>query len=219
MLDNLSSTQKKIILFVGIAVGIGILLFVYNKFGTNEEVILDENILISNGSSTQNTTNSIDSNENLIVVHITGAVKTPGIVRLAEGSRIETAIEAAGGLTEDADISRVNLAYVLDDGIKLRIPSLSADDFQDDDIFDESSGENVIEDNNSDTSSSNQSVNINKATEAELQTLPGIGPSLASKIVQYREQNGKFSSIEDIKSVNGIGDSKYNNIKDLICTK
>lgn len=219
MLDNLSSTQKKILLLVGISVGIGVLLFVYNRAGTNEEVVLDENILVLNGSSTQNATNSIDSEEDLIVIHITGAVRTPGIVRLTEGSRIETAIEAAGGLTEDADISKVNLAYVLDDGIKLRIPSFSDDAIQDDDIFDEDSGENVIDDNNSDTSSSNQSVNINKATETELQTLPGIGPSLASKIVQYREQNGKFSSVEDIKSVSGIGDNKYNNIKDFICVK
>ena len=67
--------------------------------------------------------------------------------------------------------------------------------------------------------SSNKKININKATESELESLPGIGPSTAQKIISYRNEKGKFNTIEDIKNVSGIGDSKYNSIKDLITTK
>ena len=84
----------------------------------------------------------------------------------------------------------------------------------------EDSGDNVIIDNEqSEGNSSSSLVNINKATQSELETLPGIGPSIASKIIDYRESKGKFSKIEDIKNVTGIGDSKFANIKDLITTK
>ena len=151
-----------------------------------------------------------------VIIHITGSVKNPGIVKLKEGSRIEDAIEAAGGLTENADITNVNLAYVIDDGIKIKIPSVTDEDIEDE-VISENIGENIVEENN-ETSKGNI-VNINKATESELQELPGIGSSLASKIIDYRNQNGKFNNIEDIKNVNGIGESKYSSIKDLIKVK
>ena len=224
MLDNFSLSQKRLIIIVGIIVTIGIIYFIYNNLGTDNSDQLDENILIqsNNINAVANTDN--EETEEKIVIHITGAVKTPGIVKLNDGSRIEDAIEAAGGLTEDADISNVNLAYVLDDGTKIKIPSLSDYNIGDvEDIITDESGEGIIEEVDSATSSNSKNssgnININKATEAELDTLPGIGPSLASKIIEYREQNGKFSSIEDIKNVNGIGDSKFEDIKDLISVK
>ena len=191
--------------------------FIYNKNQTKDDTILENDILITNTS----TNNNLVENEfakDLVVVHITGSVKNPGIVKLSEGSRIEDAIQAAGGLTENADISKVNLAYVLDDGIKIKIPSITDDDIGDEEIINEESGENIIE-NDTTSSKNNKSININKATETELETLPGIGASLASRIVEYRKQNGNFSSIEDIKNVSGIGDSKYLNIKDFITVK
>lgn len=222
MLDNLTIKQKRIFSIVGIFVAIGLIYFIYSGIGEEKEIDLEEDILISNqvasgdNTSTQNTT---ELEEDIVIVHVTGAVKNPGIVKLKEGSRIEDAIEAAGGLTENADISDVNLAYILEDGIKLRIPSTSDETITNTDILIENNGENIIEETNTSTNNSNGSININKATEAELDTLPGIGPSLASKIVEYREQNGKFSSIEEIKNVSGIGDSKYESIKDFICVK
>lgn len=125
-----------------------------------------------------------------------------------------------GGLTEDSDISNVNLAYVLDDGIKIKIPSISETTEEvNQNVITEENGENIIENKILQETSSNKGVNINKANNTELETLPGIGASLAMKIIQYREQNGKFSAIEDLKNVNGIGDSKYENIKDLISVK
>ena len=141
----------------------------------------------------------------------------PGIVKLEEGARIEDAINKAGGLTEDADISKVNLAYVLEDGVKIKIPSDSDIGDLGENIISNGSGENILED--FENSSDNNILNINKATEQEFQDLPGIGPSLASKIIEYRNKNGKFLSVEDIKNVNGIGESKYENIKEKLCVK
>lgn len=224
MFDNLTKQQKRILIIISVMISIGVIYFMYNKTTPNTNN-LDENILITNEQIKENTSIQEESEENnIVIVHITGAVKTPGIVKLKEGSRIEDAIEAAGGLTEEADISKVNLAYILEDGIKIRIPSLYDEDAINQNIFIEGSGENIVEENNEDdgklnNNNSNKNININRATETELQTLPGIGASLAGRIVEYREQNGKFNQIEDIKNVSGIGDNKYNNIKDLICVK
>ena len=211
MLDNLDSKQKKILIIVGIVIIIGIIFFIYNK-DSNDEKILDENILIE--ANTEMEENTIKDTENeQIIVHITGAVKVPGIIKLKQGSRIEDAVEQAGGLTEDADISNVNLAYVL----KITIPSNL--NIEEQEIITDESGENIIDTEFYKENTIKGKININKAKEDELLTLPGIGIELASRIISYREQNGKFSNIEEIKKVSGIGDSKYEKIKDLISTK
>lgn len=220
MSDHLTTKQKKILVIAGIIVTIGMIYFIYNGIGKSEEIDLNENILVSNSVTKENNIEIQSSEEeDIVVIHITGAVKVPGIVKLKEGSRIEDAIEAAGGLTEDADISKVNLAYILDDGIKIRIPSSWEEDIKDSNILMEDSGENIVQETSPSSTNLNGSININKATEAQLETLPGIGSSLASRIIEYREQNGNFSNIEDIKNVSGIGESKYENIKDFICVK
>ena len=216
MLDNLSLRQKKIILIIIIFAVSGLMIYIFNN-NKIDNSDLDEDILVASNSTNDIIKNSTDEKD-MIIIHITGAVKTPGIVKLEEGSRIEDAINKAGGLTEDADITKVNLAYILEDGTKIKIPSNSdIGDFQGENILRTDSGEGIIEDN--ENSSQSSSLNINKATEQDLQTLPGIGPSLASRIIAYRDENGKFSTIEDIKNVNGIGNSKYENIKDYICVK
>ena len=215
MLDNLTKKQKIIVIAIAGIVVIGIMYFIYNKNQVKEDINIENEILVNNVITNENNTN-----DDIVIIHITGSVKNPGIVKLKEGSRIEDAIEAAGGLTENADITKVNLAYVVEDGTKIKIPSASEEDIGDEDIIDSKSGENiVIEENTVSSNNSTQTININKATEKEFETLPGIGPSLASKIIEYRNQNGKFGSIEDIKNVNGIGDSKYEKIKDLITVK
>ena len=216
MLDNVTTKQKKIIIIAVALVFIGIIIFIYNsnKIDTSE---INEEMLIAN-NETNNIIDTKIEEKNIIIVHITGAVKNPGIVKLEEGSRIEDAINKAGGLNEDADITNVNLAYILEDGIKIKIPSsLDVTEVQNENILNSDSGENIVEEfENSDKGSL---LNINKATKQDLQNLPGIGVSLASKIIEYREENGKFANIEDIKNVNGIGDSKYENIKEHICVK
>lgn len=202
MLDNLDSKQKKILIIVGIIVGILVIWFIYNKedkdvANINEEILAEEN----------ETEDEKIEETNEIIIHITGAINEPGIKRLKEGSRIEDAIEMAGGLTEDADISNVNLAYVLDDGIKIKIPSsIDTQDPEESEIITEEPGENVIENIASSAKNTFTKININKATEEELTNLPGIGEEIASKIIEYREQNGKFEDTEQIKNVNGIGE-------------
>ena len=221
MLNNLTKSQKTVVLIIAIIVAIGIIGFIYNKTQAKDDINLENDILISNNNMTTEDKHQNSDEESLVVIHITGSVKNPGIVKLKEGSRIEDAIEAAGGLTENADITKVNLAYILEDGTKIRIPSSEDEEIGDEEIINNEIGENVVINETNETSSSKNksSININKASEAELQTLPGIGASLANRIIEYRKQNGKFSSIEDIKNVNGIGESKYSNIKDLITVK
>lgn len=207
--------QKKNLIIAITVVIICIVYWIYNKNTSYNESNLESNIL--EVTSNTNDKDNKDTDENIIMVHIIGGVVKPGVVKIKEGGRIEDAIEAAGGLTEDSDISNVNLAYVLDDGVKVRIPTIDNEGKETEETYiSEDSGKNVILQEDEKVGSI---VNINKATQTELETLPGIGPSLAGRIISYREQNGKFKKIEDIKNVAGIGDSKFENIKDFIKVK
>lgn len=179
----------------------------------------------NSSSSTTNGTNSngggTESRGEMMLVHITGEVKNWGVIELPEGSRVIDAVDKAGGFTDSADIEKVNLAYELSDGVKVYIPSKNEDEIGDtttQEYITADSGNNVITGGNDmKKETKSELVNINKATQTELETLPGIGPSTALKIISYRNENGSFSSIEDIKNVNGIGDSKYESIRELIC--
>ena len=134
----------------------------------------------------------------------------------------------AGGAKEDANLSKINLAYQLEDGQKLYVPNIN--DKEEIEYITEDVAKNNIVNNDgivTDEKENNKNktniesekkvmVNINKATQAELENLPGIGPAIATRIIEYRKENGKFSSIDDIKNVKGIGDAKYDKIKDSI---
>ncbi len=156
----------------------------------------------------------VDDNiiENKIVIHITGEVEEEGVIELEKGARISDAIEEAGGTTEEADLSNVNLAYSLSDGQKVKIPNINEKD-EEIIVVEEKAGDNIIIEGNK---SKEEKININKAAQTEIETLPGIGPSTALKIITYRNEHGKFKNIEDIKNVSGIGDSKFENIKEYI---
>lgn len=205
--------EKKLFFIIG---GIAIAFIgwnLYNSMSNNSNYETDD-MLISDNTATKDE----EIEEEKIVVHITGEVKKPGVVKLKEGSRIEDIIEAAGGLTEKADISNVNLAYIVEDGVKIRIPSEDDEKTEDESYITEGSGKGVII-SNENQSSSNNIVNINTATQTELEELPGIGPSISSRIVEYRNKNGKFKTIEDIKNVTGIGENKFEKIKEFIKIK
>jgi len=142
-----------------------------------------------------------------ICVYITGAVERPGIVTLKEGSRLADAIELVGGALDDADLSKINLALKVEDEGMYIIPRIG-----------EAIEEPLVQENPStEKGSKNGKININKADSALLETLPGIGPSKAARIIEYREANGSFKNIEDIMNVSGIGQKTFENIKDLIC--
>lgn len=219
MLDSLTDKQRKIVIIIGIVVVIIVMIFIYQK--TDSKQILEQD---DSSMMVQNSEKSVQSNDNItrdnkeegqIVVHVAGEVKSPGIVKLNEGERIEDAIEKAGGLTDNAQINNVNLAYVLEDGVKIIIPS--KDSIEEDKIINEDAGKGIIIENSYEENKI--MININKATESDFERLSGVGASLATKIIDYRNKNGKFSTIEDIKNVSGIGESKFNAIKDYICVK
>ncbi|WKZ38036.1 MAG: helix-hairpin-helix domain-containing protein [Anaerolineales bacterium] len=158
-----------------------------------------------------------------IAVHVIGAVPRPGLYQFSEGARVQDAIDAAGGLLATANVNAVNLAALLTDGQQLNIPYKSGSEPSDDTGLLElpgSSGANgsssTTEDLSSSEPSDNKLININTATLQELDSLPGIGPTLAQRIIDHRNENGAFSTIEEIMDVSGIGLSTFENIKDLI---
>lgn len=139
-----------------------------------------------------------------LVVHVTGAVPRPGVYALPKGTRVQDAISAAGGFLADAEKEGINLARLLDDGEQLEIPYMEG--------FSPvipTPVEEIV-------TSTTDLININTASSIELESLPGIGPKTAQKIIEYREQNGPFISTEDIVNVSGIGPVTYERIKDLI---
>ena len=148
-----------------------------------------------------------------IVVHITGEIENEGVIEIEKDARIADVIDEAGGTTNEADLSKVNLAYLVKDGQKIYIPNINDDDTEE--FITEDAGQNVIVEGIEAT----DKVNINTAKQTELETLPGIGPSTALKIINYREENGNFKTVEDLKNVPGIGDAKFENIKEEICTE
>lgn len=146
-----------------------------------------------------------------VYVDVDGAVVTPGVYRLREGARVAQAIDAAGGLTPEADVAGLNRASKVVDGQKIYVPHVGEQ--QTVDVVagsgpgEASAGASVASD----------LVNINTANASELQTLSGIGPSMAQSIIDERTQNGPFTSIDDLMRVSGIGEKKFAKIKDCIC--
>lgn len=139
-----------------------------------------------------------------IVVHITGAVPRPGVYALPQGARIQDGISAAGGFLAEAEKSQINLAELLEDGDKLDIPYIEGAS-----PVLATPVEEVI-------TATTELININIASQSELESLPGIGPTTAQKIIEYRDTNGPFLNTEDIINVSGIGPGTYERIKDLI---
>lgn len=202
MLDKIKN--KKLIIIISIIFVIILFVFFNNKDDEVEIIEQIENKVDANIEE--------DKDVKQIIVHITGCIKKQGIVEINEGARIIDVIETAGGVTEEADITKVNLAYIVKDAQKIYIPSIY--DKEDTEYITLNNGENVIVEDK--YGGESKMVNINTATQTELESLSGIGPSTALKIIKYREEHGKFKSIEEIKEVPGIGDAKFNSIKDMI---
>lgn len=139
-----------------------------------------------------------------VYVYVTGAVANPGVYSLDEGLRVCDAVEAAGGLTEDADASTVNLARVLSDGEHIALPT-------------KAEVETALAQGSAGGAAASSLVNINTADASALETLSGVGSATAQAIISDREQNGPFSTIEDLMRVDGIGEKKFAKLKDSIC--
>lgn len=215
-MENLS---KKQIVLVGIVVVIFcsvIGYYIYSKLVEQDGENFDSESNISVIQKKETTEEEIEK----IVVHIAGRVKNPGIVKIEEGARIADIIEAAGGLTEEADITNINLAYIIEDGQKIVIPKKGEEQGNEtEEYITKESGDTVIQDEKNIKIGGKSMININKANQEELQQLQGIGEATALKIIEYRKQNGNFNTIEDIKNVQGIGDAKFESIKESITVK
>ena len=153
-------------------------------------------------------------------VFVSGAVTAPAVYELAAGSIMQQAIEQAGGFTEEADTAVVNLALPLQDGMQIYVPTVDETAVQGPPVVANpvvrSEGIDIGSAPAEEISGAGGLVNINSADVAELDTLPGIGPSTAEKIVEYRETNGPFATIDEIMSVSGIGPAKFEQIQAFI---
>ncbi|MBI1795114.1 MAG: ComEA family DNA-binding protein [Chloroflexi bacterium] len=145
-----------------------------------------------------------------LTVQVIGAVVRPGVYVFPVNSRVQDAVTAAGGMLAEANPNLINLAAKLEDGQQLDIPFVGG-------AAPTSTGPFVVLPTpGTGTANKANLVNINTATAEELDTLPGIGPATAQKIIDYRDQNGPFNQIEDIMNVPGIGPSTFDLVKDLI---
>ena len=176
------------------------------------------------GESSNNEAGSASSNaqnSNKIYVHMDGCVANPGVYALDEGARVQDALDSAGGFSEGAYTSGINLARKVVDGEQIVVISIQ----EHDELLASGVGAGVSSTGASAAGSGTGAsvgafstlVNINTATVEMLDTLPGIGESTAGKIINDRDKNGPFESIEDIQRVSGIGESKFENLKDMIC--
>lgn len=196
-LDEYGPQMKKmaVICLVGLVLFAGFSLF---KGSSEPQEIAEAGS--SESAASDDYTGDRSLSDGTIFVDIGGAVKSPMLAELPDGSRVDDAIQAAGGLKQEADMSNINRAEFLLDGQKIYIPSLAMD-----------ADGNVME-----GAAASGKVNINTADSTQLQTLNGVGPATAQKIIDYRQSNGSFASVEDIKNVSGIGEKTFEKLKDYI---
>ena len=200
-LEFLKEKKKEIL------IGLGIVLVVIYSLISNSVSFTKEREEMEVISQEQfNSYEETLENENKIYIHLDGAVKKKGLLELKEGDRLEQAIKEGGGLLDTADLRYVNLAMVLSDGEKIYIPTKQ-------ESVENTSGVSYIPE-----LQESRKININQANSEELQKIPGVGPSTATNILNYRKKNGKFKTLEDLKKVSGISDTKLEAMREYIST-
>jgi competence protein ComEA len=158
--------------------------------------------------------NESDAEPEIIKVDVKGAVKSPGIFTAQAGDRVIDLISAAGSFTEKADTDKVNFAQIIEDQMVIYVPEIGEEDKGNlENIQVGTSGDAVTK------GTSGGLVNLNTATQEDLQTLTGIGPSKANAILEYRETAGKFKEVDELKQVTGIGDKTFERLRDSISVK
>jgi competence protein ComEA len=198
--------QEKIVLLVIILI---ILLIIGLRIYTQEQNAIT---IVPAVDSIESSIEKENIQEEICIVHISGAVSNPGVYQLNGNKRIIDVVKIAGGELENANVDAVNLAAHIFDGQKIVIPFLAENSG-------ENNNQNVLPNNNPEQygySSQNNLVNLNTATSSQLEDLPGIGPVLAKSILEYRQKYGQFRDIADIKNVGGIGEKRFESIKEYI---
>jgi competence protein ComEA len=151
--------------------------------------------------------NNLEKQEEVIVVDVKGAVKAPGVYEGKTGDRVLHVIDQAGGLLEEADETKVNFALKLVDEMVIYIPVIGEE------------SEMMLTGEMTEAGKEEGKVNLNSASEAELQTLPGIGPAKAAAIMEYRTENGSFKSVEELMEISGIGEKTFEKLKESITVR
>ena len=215
--------KKKIFVFAIILLICPTILLVKDKLNSKDDIyVLTEESTVSYENKNNDKKEKIeDEKENIsnkeITVYVSGEVNKSGVVTLKEGDRLAVAVEKLGGTTKKADLNNINLAIRVKDEEHYIIPKIG--DAKQEDLKDVNNTKDIenAEIKNENTAKDSSKININTATLEELDKLPGVGEATANKIISHREENGQFKNIEDIKNVNGIGDKKFENMKELIC--
>lgn len=236
LLTNWTSREKKLLSIICVLSLVTVSLmfsqWIHNDAqdqGSDEQSASGEGLLMlstgeENGGESKGASNEEDSKNNAeaigqdeqvelesIIVDVKGAVQQPGVYPLKEGQRIHEAIAEAGGLREDASTQTINLAQVLTDGMAIHIPTFDEIEMGDSASIDFASGYAHVEEE--------RKININNATVEDLQRLSGIGLTRAQAIIQYRDEHQRFTNIEEIRSVSGIGEKTFETIKDDIAVQ
>lgn len=202
------SRQEKIIFLIIVSMLVITIGWKFYGTGKNDITIIP--------STTEGETISLPAEDtvdrSICIIHITGAVNQPGVYQLDQGKRIIDAVKIAGGEAEGANLDAVNLAAHLYDGQKIVIPFISG--INSDTLY--SSLETVATPQRQMNFDSSGLLNLNSAESSQLENLPGIGPVLADRILEYRRDHGMFRTMEEVMNVPGIGEKKFESIKELI---
>lgn len=215
--------KKKIFVFAIILLICPTILLVKDKLNSKDDIyVLTEESTVSDENKNNDKKEKIeDEKENIsnkeITVYVSGEVNKSGVVTLKEGDRLAVAVEKLGGTTKKADLNNINLAIRVKDEEHYIIPKIG--EAKQEDLKDVNNTKDIenAEIKKENTAKDSSKININTATLEELDKLPGVGEATANKIISHREENGQFKNIEDIKNVNGIGDKKFEKMKELIC--
>ncbi|KWZ99890.1 MAG: ComEA family DNA-binding protein [Anaerococcus vaginalis] len=206
-------TDKKDKLIIALIIGIVIVLSHNFVSSQKSDDLVFENISSSLDDKKQtkliNSNDNKEKNEKAIIkkVHISGEINKPGVYEINDDYRLEDLVNDAGGLTDSADIKKINLALKLEDQMRIIIPNVNDKDNNENNM----TSQLISPINQND----NKKIDINTADQSELMTLPNIGEKRADAIIEYRQKN-KFNKIEDIKNVSGIGDKYFDAMKDMI---
>lgn len=197
--------EKKHFISALLVISVGVVLAIYLLWSGGAKEISSASANFSDSSievvdNNQSINQPVQVNK-VLVIDVVGKVKNPDVYELPQGSRVIDAIKAAGGVGKGGDSSGVNMARLLEDGEQIFIESSSSSSHS---VSSPSRG------------TRGGKVNLNRANLAELDGLPGVGPVLAARIVEWRSKNGNFKSVDELRRVSGIGDAKFNELKEVV---